>query len=67
MLDFVASYHCIQFQEKLMNQTCKKGQKPRLRPNFGPNVVPQNFVVDFASTRCHALMQAIIVCNFKEN
>ena len=34
---------------------------------FGPNVVPKNLFVGFTSTRCYALLQAIIVCNFKEN
>ena len=40
---------------------------------LGPNLVPllqivsQKFFMDFTSTRCSALMQAIIVCNFKEN
>ena len=34
---------------------------------FGPNLVPINFFVGFTSTRCYALMQAIIACNFKEN
>ena len=36
MLYIVASYHCMQFQGKLMNQTCENGKKPSFRPNFGP-------------------------------
>ena len=27
----------------------------------------KNFFVDFISTRCYTLLQAIIVCNIKEN
>ena len=46
MLDIVASFHCIQFQGKLMNQTSENDKKPSFRPNFGPfgpNLGPQNF------------------------
>ena len=32
----VASYHCIQFQVKLMNQTWENGKKPSFEPDFGP-------------------------------
>ena len=28
MLDIIASYHCMNFQEKLMNQTWENGKKP---------------------------------------
>ena len=41
MLDIVASYHCIQFQRKLKNQTWKNGQKHRpglIFTRFGPNL-----------------------------
>ena len=27
----------------------------------------KSFLVDFTSARCYTLLQAIIVCNFKEN
>ena len=37
MLDIVASYQCMQFQGKLMNQTWENGKKPSFEPNFGPN------------------------------
>ena len=40
----------------------------------GPILVPlaqiwsqKTFFIDFVSTKCHALLQAIILCNFKEN
>ena len=36
MLYIVASYHCMQFQGKLMNQTCENSKKPSFRHNFGP-------------------------------
>ena len=44
MLYTVASYHCMQYQEKLKNQTWKNGKKPSFGPDFdhfgtylGPN------------------------------
>ena len=63
MLEIVASYHCMQFQDKLMNQTRKYGKKPSFGADFGLKF----FFVGFASTRYYTLLQAIIVCNFKEN
>ena len=36
MLDIVASYLCMQYQEKLMNQTRENGKKPNSGPDFGP-------------------------------
>ena len=27
----------------------------------------KTFFIDFVYTKCHALLQAIILCNFKEN
>ena len=37
MLDILASYHCMQFQEKLINLTWENGKKT---PSFGPNFDP---------------------------
>ena len=36
MLDIIASYHCMNFQEKLMNQTWENGKKPSFGTDFGP-------------------------------
>ena len=36
MLYIVASYHSMQFQGKLMNQTLENGKKTSFRHNFGP-------------------------------
>ena len=36
MLYIVVSYHCMQFQGKLMNKTWENGKKPSFKPNFGP-------------------------------
>ena len=36
MLDFVASYHCIQFQGKPMIQTQENNEKPHFGPDLGP-------------------------------
>ena len=55
MLNIVASYHCIQFQGKLINQTLENGKKPSFGPDFGPfapNLGSKNFFMDFALTRC---------------
>ena len=51
MLDIiVASYHHMQFQGQLMNQTRENGKKPSFRSNFGlfgPNFSPKNFFHGF--------------------
>ena len=70
MLEIAASYHCMQFQGKSMNQTWENGQKSSVRLKFGPlqpKFSPKTFFVGFSSTRCYALLLAIIVCYFKEN
>ena len=36
MLDILASYNCMQFQEKLMIQTQENGKKTHFGPNLGP-------------------------------
>ena len=54
MLYIVASYHCMEFQGKLMNQISENGKKPSLGPDFGPfgsNLGPYFFFMDFTSTR----------------
>ena len=46
MLDIVASYHCLQFQRKVMNQTWENYKKPSFGTNFGPfgpNLGSKNF------------------------
>ena len=48
MLDIVASYHCIQFQGKLMIQTQENDKKTHLRPDLGwldPNLGRQVFLI----------------------
>ena len=35
-LDIVRSYHPMQFQGKIMNQTWENGKKPNFGPDFGP-------------------------------
>ena len=35
MLEIVASYHCIQFEEKPMIQTQENDKKPHSGPNLG--------------------------------
>ena len=43
MLEIVASYHSIQFQGELINQTRENSKKPSFGPNFGPDMGHQNF------------------------
>ena len=48
-LDIVASYHCMQFQGKLIKQTWENCKKPSFKPDFGPfgpNLGP-NFIYLF--------------------
>ena len=50
MLDIVASYHCMQFQGKLTNQTWENGKKPSFVADFdtcGPNLGPNFFLYRF--------------------
>ena len=35
MLEINARYHCMQFQEKLKNQTWENGKKTSFGPDFG--------------------------------
>ena len=72
MLNIVASYHCVQFQGKLMNQTWNNGKKPVSGPILAPLAqicppLPKKKCYEFYLTRCYKLLQAIIVFNFKEN
>ena len=60
----------MEFKGKLMNPTDKK--KTGKKTNFGSDFLahiwsPKILFVDFTSARCYTLLQAIIVCNFKEN
>ena len=69
MFDIVASYHYMQFQGKLTNQTWEKGKKPSFRTNFGtfgPNLGPKIFFIDFTSTKCYTLLQAIMASNSRK-
>ena len=45
-------------------------KKPCFGPDFGlfgPKLGPKNFFVDFTCNKSYTLLQANIVCNFKEN
>ena len=50
MLDIIASYHCLQFQGKVMNHTWENAKKPSFVTKFGlfgPNLGPRNFFGGF--------------------
>ena len=44
MLQVVASYHCMQFQGKLMNKLEKMAKNLILGPILAPSLGPQNFI-----------------------
>ena len=69
MLYIFASYHCMQFQRRPIKQTWKNDRKPSFRINLAQifPALPKKFFWSFASAKYYALLQAIIVCNFKEN
>ena len=63
--------HCsklpsMKFQGKVMNQTWEKDWNASFGPDFDPDLVLNIFFVSITSTRCYALLQAIIVYNFKK-
>ena len=47
--DIVGSYHCMQFQGKIMNQTWENSKKPSFGPEFGPNLGHRFFFFFFKS------------------
>ena len=67
MLEIVASYPCMQFQEKLMNETRENSKKSSFRPDFGQNLGPKNFFVVLPPLNIRKLLQAITAYYFKEN
>ena len=53
MLDIVANYYYIPFQEKLKNQNWENGKKTNFGADFGSfdsNLVPKSFFMGFTST-----------------
>ena len=70
MLDIVASFHCMQFQGKLINQTWENGEKPSFGTDFGPfgpNLGSKIFPINFTLTIWYTLLQGFIACTFKKN
>ena len=63
VLENVASYHCMLFHGKLMNQNWENGE------NLVSDLIlaQKIFFLGFTSTRYYTLLQAIIICYFKEN
>ena len=55
MLDIVASYHCMQFQGKLMIQTQENSEKPPFGPKFGPQIFFYKNLA-LSVTRYHGLL-----------
>ena len=73
MLGIVPSCNLVQYQGKLMTQPWKDGKNCNFEPNLGPKnfshgfYLYQQFNAGFTSTSSQALLQAIILCNLKEN
>ena len=61
----------MQLKGNLMNQTWEIEKKLNfgglILTHFGPDLVLKSFFVGFISSICYTLLQAITVCNFKEN
>ena len=60
----------MQVQRKLMNQTSENGEKANFGPNLGPfspNLGPQIFFANLPLLVAKKIVQAIILCNLKEN
>ena len=74
-LDIVASYHCMQFQVTITNQTSEKWQKTKFRTRFWlvwPKFEPQNFFCGFylhqmsdiaASYHCMQFQRKLMIQN----
>ena len=63
ILYIVASYHCMLFQGKLMNQPWENGRKPSFGPNagpFGPNLGSQFF---FSKIWLHQSPDVMVSCH----
>lgn len=70
MLGIVVSYHCMQFEEKVMESKLRKGKKHHFGYSFGlfgQNLDPNFFFCEFASTRYQTLLQGITLNNLKDN
>ena len=50
MLGVIASYHRIQFQEKLVVQTQENGEKPHFGPDLDHQFFLQSFQLDIVSS-----------------
>ena len=59
-LDILASYHCIQFQGKLMNQTWKNGKKTNFGPNFDPFSPNLSHQIFFSKIWLHQSLDIIV-------
>ena len=70
MLGIVPSYHCMQFEEKVMESKFEKRQKTSFQIQFWlvwPKFGPQFFFREFTSTRYQTLLQGITLNNLKDN
>ena len=63
MLDIVASYHCMQFQENLMKQMSENGKRPSFKPNFALNSGHHFFLKNLALsiTRYHGQLSSCTI------
>ena len=70
MLDIIASYQCMQFQGKLMNQTLESDKKKlvlaSILARFAPNLVPENFFSPLLDV-IHSYMLSLYATSRKTN
>ena len=66
MLDIIASYQCMQFQGKLMNQTLESDKKKLVLARFAPNLVPENFFSPLLDV-IHSYMLSLYATSRKTN
>ena len=64
MIFFIAQVTSLATTEKKWQKTDFWPDFGLFWPKFGSQII---FFVGFTYTRCYTLLQAIIVCNFKEN
>ena len=70
MLDIIASYQCMQFQGKLMNQTLESDKKKlvlaSILARFAPNLVPESFFSPLLDV-IHSYMLSLYATSRKTN
>ena len=69
MLDTVTSYHCMQFQGKITNQTSENDKKPSFGPDFVPFGLDSGcqFFFQKPGSVSHSIPWSAIMYNIRKN